>query len=239
MKIHKDIEQKGWQWMCLRAGKITASEIGNLVTDKGEVRKWTTAMPQSYLHRKLAEKWRGHPLESFQGNRQTDQGVMYEATARNYFAALLEADIAVIGGIESDDGRLWASPDGVIGGESAQAGLEIKCTNADTHIGWLLEGGLPAEHRLQVQFSLYVSGWDGWHFLSYCKDLPHLAVEVERDPVLQETMEVAVGEFCERLDAAWKVLCEKNGGEPERRAAPAEPLKFSWETQDGPVDYRV
>lgn len=237
MKIVRDIQQTSWDWFVRRAGKVTGSELGNLITDKGKIREWKSAMPNSYLHRKLAEKWRGGPLETFMGSRQTDQGQMYEEKARNYFASILEADIETIGGIESDDAKLWCSPDGIIG---EHTGLEIKCPNADTHVGWLLDGGVPEEHVLQVQFALYVTGWPRWQFLSWVKDMPHLAVIVEADETLASTIEEALAEFQARFDEGWAKLCELNGGppivKPPVQPNPAfGPLKMSWETDQNDV----
>ena len=232
MKIHRDIQQKSWEWFKLRAGKVTGSELGNLITDKGAIRGWKTGMPNSYLHRKLAEKWRGMPLETFQGNRQTDQGTLWEDRARKYFSSILESDIEQIGGMESDDGLLWCSPDGIIG---ETTGLEIKCPNADTHVGWLLAGQqVPEEHVLQVQFALWVSHWPKWHFLSWAKDLPHLAVVMEPDHDLCMVIEDALAEFQERFNAAWNTLCELNGGPPivdTFKPSDPGPVKMSWEME--------
>lgn len=214
MKIRRDLAQRSWDWFRARAGKVTGSELKNLITDKLKIRSWASEMPNSYLHRKLAEKWRGEALQSFAGNAQTDQGAIYEEQARNFFGSLLEADIEQVGGIESDDGRLWCSPDGLI---SERVGLEIKCGNADTHCGWLLAGGVPEEHILQVQFSLWVSGFKQWQFLSWCKDFPHLAVAVEPNAELFAVMQIAVSDFNARLDAAFAKLVELNGGPPPKR----------------------
>jgi hypothetical protein len=234
MKIHRELQQKTWPWFEARAGKISGSELGNLITDKGKIRDWKTGMPNSYLHRKLAEKWRGAPMETFTGSRQTDQGNILEPQARNYFAALLESDITEIGGMESDDGRLWCSPDGIIG---ETVGLEIKCPNADTHVGWLLDGPhVPEEHVLQVQFALFVTGWPTWRFLSYVKDMPHLAVNVTPDDELQETIMEAVACFKAKFDADWDRLCELNGGPPPPRPKvemTTGPIRFSWEQGAG------
>jgi hypothetical protein len=256
MKIHRAIQQRSWDWFKLRAGKVTGSELGNLITDKIKIRDWKTAMPNSYLHRKLAEKWRGEALQSFGGSQQTDQGVIYEEQARNFFASLLEADIEQVGGIESDSERLWCSPDGIIavgetcgdcdpcvGGRPDQCaispaklvGLEIKCPNADTQVGWLLSGGVPEEHVLQVQFSLWVSGFKQWRFLSWCKDFPHLAVSVEPNAELFAVMESAVSDFNARLDAAFAKLVELNGGPPPKR----KPFIPSPPENHDPDDYKV
>jgi hypothetical protein len=216
VRIERAIQQKSWDWFKLRAGKVTGSELKNLITDKLAIRKWTTEMPNSYLHRKLAEKWRGEALQSFGGNAQTDQGAIYEEQARNFFGSLLEADIEQVGGIESDDGRLWCSPDGLL---NDTVGLEIKCPNADTIIGWVLAGGVPEEHVLQVQFSLWVSGFKHWLFMAWCKDLPHLAITVEPDQAIVSTIEEAVRDFNARMDAGFAKLLELNGGPPPKRRA--------------------
>lgn len=234
MKIHRTLQQKTWPWFQARAGKVTGSELGNLITDRGKLRDWKSAMPNSYLHRKLAEQWREGPLETFLGNRQTEQGNIWEPMARKYFSALLESDIEEVGGIESDDGQLWCSPDGIIG---QTVGLEIKCPNADTHIGWLLDGQhVPEEHVLQCQFALLVSGWPEWKFLSYVKDMPHLYVSVTLDQALAQVMIDALQEFQKRFSAAWSQLCELNGGAPPPRPVSIltpGPIKFSWETDQG------
>ncbi len=214
MKIHDQLEQKSWDWFKARAGKVTGSEINRLITDKLALRSWKSAMPNSYLNLKLAEKWRGEALQSFAGSQQTDQGLIYEEKARSYFASLLERDIRTIGGMESDDGKCWCSPDGII---TDGVGLEIKCGNADTHIGWLLDGTLPEEHLLQVHFGLFVSGFKEWKFLSWSKDLPHLAVTVTPDEAITCVIAEAVQGFNERLDAAFQKLVELNGGPPPVR----------------------
>ncbi len=221
MKIHREIEQKSWAWFTARAGKVTGSELGNLITDKGNIRGWNTEMPNSYLHRKLAEKWRGQALQSFQGNRQTDQGIMFEDRARKHFASFLECDIETVGGLESDDGQLWCSPDGII---SETIGLEIKCPNVDTHVGWLLDGPqVPEEHVLQVQFALFLTGWQQWQFLSWVPDMPHLAVTVERASEITSIIRSALDDYQIRFENGWHKLCELNGGPPPKH----EPMVFA------------
>lgn len=226
------MQQKSWEWFQARAGKVTGSELRNLITDKGTIRDWKSGMPNSYLHLKLAEKWRGKPLETFMGSRQTDQGNLWEDRARSYFASLLDREIKQVGGIESDDHLLWCSPDGIM---AETAGLELKCPNADTHVGWLLAGDqVPKEHVLQVQFGLYVTGWSEWVFGSFVSDMPHLLLTVKPTPRLLYTIEKAVAEFQARFSIAWQMLCDLNGGpppEPTKFVPTPGPVRFSWEQQ--------
>ena len=236
MKIHRDLTQRTWPWFTARAGKVTGSELGNLITDKGALRGWKTGMPNSYLDRKIVERWRGGPEQTFMGNQQTDQGNIWEPKARSYFSALLDREIEQVGGIESDDGKLWCSPDGLIGDD---LGLEIKCPNASTHVGWLREGQqVPECHVLQCQFALYVTGWPVWQFLSFVNDMPHLAVLVERDEALFEVIGDALAEFQVRFEEGWKVMLERNGGPPPPRQTfipSAGPIKFSWECDQNDI----
>jgi hypothetical protein len=221
MKVIRSIEQRSWDWFQMRAGKVTASGIGKLITDKFALRKWSTEMPNSYLHLKLAEKWRGIPEEQFGGNRQTDQGVFAEPQAFSVYSALQDRPVERIAGIDSETG-LWCSPDGwlrldVPPDAEGDAGLELKCPMASTHIGYLLAGVLPEEYVLQVQFSMFVTGAAKWHFFSFCKDLPDLFVEVQRDPSVIEAIEVATELFREKFEAGWVRLCDLNGGPPPPR----------------------
>ena len=214
MKIHSELQQGSWDWITARAGKVCGSELRYLITDKLKIRDWKSEMPNSYLHRKLAEKWRGQALESFSGSRQTDQGVIYEEQARNYFSSFLEADIQTIGGMESADEKCWASPDGIMGED---VGLEIKSPNPENQVGWLLAGTVPEEHVLQVQFGLWVSGFKHWWFLAYCKDFPHLAISVDPNEEISDLISEVVEDFNARLDAAFSKLVELNGGPPPKR----------------------
>ena len=62
MKIHRNISQGSLEWNCLRAGKVTASELDRLVTPLGKVK--TGDGPRSYLCEKVAEAWKGTTLPS-------------------------------------------------------------------------------------------------------------------------------------------------------------------------------
>lgn len=214
MKIHRGLEQRSWEWFKLRAGKITASEAKHLVTPKKLEVCANKETRRTYLNRKLAEKWHGGPLECYVSNRQTDQGIFYEPAARNAYSFLSGNTVEQIGGIESDDGRLWCSPDGWLPGEF---GLEIKCPNLDTQIGYLLDGCVPDEYVLQLQFSMWVTGARRWHFFSFFSDAPELFLEVEPIPKAFAALDEAANDFAARFDAAWARICELNGGPPKRR----------------------
>jgi hypothetical protein len=88
------------------------------------------------------------------------------------------------------------------------AGLEIKCPNLSTHVGYLLAGELPREYIPQVQGSMLVTGLSHWWFLSYYPNLPPLILKVQRDDKFCATLRVELEGFCERLDAVERKLME-------------------------------
>jgi exodeoxyribonuclease (lambda-induced) len=210
VKVFSGFEQGGLEWLTARAGVVTASEFGNLVTDKWEIRKGE--MPKTYLNKKLAERWTGQPMQDGWVSHAAEDGNLLEEEARNWLAFKFGDEIHRPAFITTDDGRAGCSPDGVIG----TAGIELKCPQAPNQVKYLLAGGLPEEYGPQVHFSMFVTRWQKWHFISYGRRLPKLVLVVERDEKIQAVIADALAGFLERLDAAYARLVEINGSEPKR-----------------------
>lgn len=227
MKILNDFEQGSPQWLQARAGIPTASEFGALITDKFAVRKG--AMVDSYIDKKLAEWWLGGPLPSHGGSFAMEQGQILEEQARPWYELEYNCEVGRVGFITTDDGMVGCSPDGWIAGDR---GLEIKCPQADTHVGYLLDGILPEQYGPQVQGSMWVTGAKSWRFLSYRRGFPALVITVESDPVAQQAITDALTSFLVKLDVGKRKLIELNGGEPKRATPQHGPVKFSFEDDD-------
>lgn len=207
MKIH-EVDQGSLEWMQLRAGIPTASELDALLTPKWKIK--TGAGPQTYLEKKLAEWWQGGPLPGFSGAFDMEQGQILETEARPWYALTYNVDIQRVGFITTDDGTAGCSPDGLING----SGLEIKCPQAHTHVGYLLAGVLPDEYAAQVHGSLFVTGLPAWRFVSYRRGFPPLVLEVERDEEICETISNALALFQEQLEEGKGRMIEINGEPP-------------------------
>ena len=212
MKIH-NVEQNSVDWMILRSGKVTASEMDALVTPLGKIK--TGDGPRSYLMKKVAEAWLGGPLPSVQGVFDIDQGKILEEFARPAFEVESSLEVKTVGFITGDDERIGCSPDGLIGGDQ---GLEIKCPRIENHIRYLMDGVVPPDYVIQVQGSLYVTGFKRWTFVSYRRRLPMFILDVEPDEKIQDSIGQALEMFFEFFDEAWVRLCEINGGPPKRPA---------------------
>lgn len=211
MKIHNALIQGSPEWHAVRAGKITASELGRLVTPLGKVREGDG--PKTYLMEKVAECWTGAPLptvEFWDG----DQGQFLEEYARPAFTLETGLEVKTVGFIESEDGKMGCSPDGLIGDD---CGLEIKCPHIQKHVRYLLDGKLPEDYVLQVQGSMYVTGFKIWKFFSFRRGLPPLILTVEPDAKIQQAIAEALKKFNAQLDEALEKLTALNGGVRQER----------------------
>lgn len=208
MKIYTDIEQGTLEWLQIRAGKVTASELDNLLTPKFEER--TGEMPKTYLYKKVAEGFRGKPLddEDF-SSFHTENGQMLEDEARKYYCwDILPKGVRLTdaGFVEHDDGRFGCSPDALVGEDS---GVEIKCPMTKTHVKYLLNGTLPPDYAAQVHGSLYATGRKTWQFMSYARKFPPFLLTVERDEAICAKIEAALKSFYARYDEAMEKLRKK------------------------------
>lgn len=207
------------EWNQVRAGKITASELDRLVTPLGKVR--TGDGPRSYLMEKVAECWTGSPLptaEFWDG----DQGQFLEEYARPAFTLETGLEVEQVGFIESDDGKMGCSPDGII---SSRCGLEIKCPHIQKHVRYLLDEKLPEDYVLQVQGSLFVTKFPAWKFFSFRRGMPPLILTVEPDPVIQQAIHEAVQLFTGKLEVALEQLTKLNGGVRPEHPKPMQPVE--------------
>lgn len=210
MKIHTDFEQGSLAWMQARAGVPTASEFGQLVTPKFEVRKG--GMPDTYLAEKVAEWWLNGPLAGFNAFA-TEQGHLLEEEAKPGYTLETGDEVQKVAFCTTDDGRVGCSPDGLIGDDG---GVEIKSPQISNHVKYLLAGKVPDDYVAQVQGSLFVTGRKWWRFFSYCRKMPSLILTVEPDPVAQGAITDALAKFLARFESAKARLIELNGGPPAR-----------------------
>lgn len=221
MKIHEGIEQGSVEWFLLRSGRVTASTAEALVTNLGKVKTGDAA--KTLLVEILAENWVGGPLPSFQGALDCENGKILEERARPCFTLETGKAVKEVSFIEGDDERTGCSPDGILTDE--KAGLEIKSPRMENHIRYLLDGIVPADYVIQVQFSLYVTQWPRWYFMSYRSQFPPLILKVEPDEKIQSAIKTALDVFFENYEAAFKKLVETNGGLPNPKQRGKVPFR--------------
>ncbi len=194
MIVHK-CEQLSPAWFEARKGIPTASQFGRILTPKTMK---LSAAADEYICELVAERFCLIPPAEKTLNAAMRHGVEYEPEARRWFEFDAGVDVQQVGFIATDDGRFGCSPDGLVG---ETCGLELKCPQGKTHVGWLMAGGLPDDHKAQVHGSMIVTGRTSWWFLSYCPGLPPLKLLVLRD-AYTDALAAALEQFSARLSEA-------------------------------------
>lgn len=214
----------------MRAGIPTASEFGNLITDKFAIRKGE--MVESYISRKLAEAWVGGALPGF-NTYDLEQGQIREKYAIPYYEIMFGEEVKKVGLITNDSKTVGASLDGLIG---ESLGLEVKCLQMQNHVKLLTSGQMPEEYGPQVQGGMWVTGFKMWKFMAYCPGFPAFVTVIERDEEAQSAISTALAAFQVRFEAGMDKLIALNGGERPKPNAFREAVMR--ETKPDIADYR-
>lgn len=167
-----ECEQGTPEWFAARLGLPTASEFHTVmaVGERGGKSKTRVV----YLNKLAGEILTGEPMANYV-NADMERGKLMEDEARDLYAFQNNVEPQRVGFVRN--GEKGASPDSLM----FNGGLEIKSAAAHIQVARLLDGGLPSEHRAQVQGGLWVCEREWWDFCSYCPKLPLLQVRVYRD----------------------------------------------------------
>jgi hypothetical protein len=168
-----DCEQGTPEWFSARLGIPTASMFATVMAVGVKGGKSLTRI--AYLNKLVGEILTGEPMENYV-SADMERGKLMEDEARDLYTFESGAEPVRVGFIRN--GNVGCSPDSLI---DENGGLEIKSAAAHIQIARLLDGGLPSEHKAQVQGSLWVCEREFWDFCSYCPKLPLLRVRVQRD----------------------------------------------------------
>ncbi|HEX3523932.1 MAG TPA: YqaJ viral recombinase family protein [Stellaceae bacterium] len=203
MRVHK-VKQGGARWHRLRLGKVTASEFNKIVPlQKGG---WSAAGKQ-LMYRLVAERLMSKEVERQYVSQAMIDGIEREPYAAAAFRQMAACDLDDGGFFETwelgDDepGRIGCSPDRIIRGTNTV--LEIKCPEAQTHVGYMI-GGPGDAYQEQCQGQMLIGGWEKVHFFSWFPD-PRIAPywqERPRDDAYIAKLTRWLADFCEELDKA-------------------------------------
>ena len=171
--IALEFEQRSPEWFAARCGIPTASSFDKIITPTGKA----STQAEAYGFTVLAERLTGY-AQSWSGNQWTERGAELEDEARGYYEFVTGRTVQPVGFCLTDDRMVGCSPDGLIGEDGA---LELKCPKPETHVKYLLKGGMVSDYIPQVQGQLYVTGRQWVDFVSYCRGIEALIVRVARD----------------------------------------------------------
>lgn len=181
------------EWDECRLGIPTASEFDKILTTKGEPSK----QAQKYLYRLAGERV-SRMKEDFYKNAIMERGNVVEEEARHFYDVLNDVTVERVGFCYGNESKTFGcSPDGLVGKDGL---VEIKCPIQSTHVGYLLDGGLPMDYFQQVQGELFVTGRKWLDFISYYPAIKPLVVRVVRDEKFIRALTIELEVFCRNLN---------------------------------------
>jgi len=194
MKIVTDIEQGTPEWLALRLGIATASELDCLlVSGKGEAGFGVAAF--TYMDQLIGERITEEAAEIPFQTKATIRGHEQELVARSLYEGREEVSATQVGIILNHG--IGYSPDGLVGDDGL---IEIKTKLPKFQVGVILADEVPKEHIPQCQGGLWVSEREWIDFISYWPGMPLFVKRMYRDEVMIRKIAERVNTFYEILD---------------------------------------
>jgi predicted phage-related endonuclease len=195
LKFH-NVEQGQGDWLKVKLGVVSGSNISKALAKKG------TETRQGYLM-DLVGQIATRRFDEING-KALEHGTINEPAARAAYEFETGHNVQQTGFIYCEERRIGVSPDGLI--PSINKGLEIKNPfTAKVHADFLCNDRIKSEYELQVQFSLYVTGYESWDFCSYHSAFKSNMLKIktfERNDKLFERFDNEIPEFLKELDEA-------------------------------------
>lgn len=195
------MEQRSPEWFAMRAGKVTASRVADLIA---KTKTGWGASRANYQAELIVERLMGTSGGGFT-NAAMQWGTDQEPFARDAYIAksgLEVQEVAFV--IHPAISMSGASPDGLVGDFGM---LEIKCPNTATHIETLISGKIPEKYQTQMLWQMACCGRDWCDFVSYDPRLPaEMELFVQRLPrderrinELEKEVEIFLAEVEQKL----------------------------------------
>lgn len=204
---HRDVEQGSLEWLELRRGILTSSEMKLIITPtlkvaaNGEVKK--------HLYDLLAQRVTGHIEPHFQ-TYDMERGNFDEEHARAKYSEEYEP-VEEVGFVTNDKLGfvIGCSPDGLVGDDGQiEAKSRLQKLQMHTLIEHIALGEIPPDYLIQVQSSLFVTERKWLDFVSYSGGMHMACVRCYPDAKIHEALGNAAIQFEADL-AAKREIYEK------------------------------
>lgn len=186
-------EQGSPEWFSAKLGVISASNIKYVLAKKG------TDTRNGYIAELVAQVATGEIPEL--NARSLEWGKFQEENARSAYEFAADCKVDQIGFIYGLNRRTGCSPDGIIKGRK---GVEIKCPyTSKVHVEFLSMDKIKLDWLYQVQFSMWVTGFETWDFCSFDPRFKKALLKIhtiERDVEMMKRFDEEVASFIFEMD---------------------------------------
>lgn len=193
---HNTIEQGNDEWLSLRRGILTASEMKHIITP-GKLQYATNEKERSHLYELAAQRISGYVEPQYVSDDML-RGMTDEIEARILYDKNYH-NITECGFITNDKYgfKIGYSPDGLVGDDGV---IECKSRRQKFQIESIANDVMPPEYIIQVQTGLMVSERKWCDFVTYSAGLPMFTKRIYPDEKVQSAIVIAAKEFYERLE---------------------------------------
>lgn len=196
MKIVTDIKQGTPEWLALRLGIVTASELDCLLVSGKHPTGFGVAA-FTYMDQLIGERITEEAAELPFQTKATIRGHEQEGVAFEIYEAREDVKVQTVGIILNRG--IGYSPDGLVGTDGL---IEIKTKLPKFQVGVILSGEVPKEHVAQCQGGLWVSDREWIDFISYWPGMPLFVKRMNRD-------EAMIRKIAERVKLFYEILDER------------------------------
>lgn len=191
---HDNVTQGSDEWLSLRCGRLTASEVKKIITPTLKIANNGETRSHAY---ELAFQRISNFVEPQYVSDSMLRGQEEEFYARQAYCENF-APVTEVGFITNDKLGfvLGYSPDGLVGDDGL---IEIKSRCGKYQVQTIAEDAVPDEYMLQLQTALLVSEREYIDFVSYSGGLPVFVKRVTADPDYQEAIIAAATAFEDRV----------------------------------------
>lgn len=191
---HPEVNQGSEAWLTMRMGLLTASELRLIVTptlkvasnDKERAHVWEIAAQR--ISQYVEPRYIGDDMLRGQEDEYYARQIYHDK-----FAPVAET------GFVTNDAwgfTLGYSPDGLVGDGGL---IEIKSRRQKFQIETIATGEVPADHMVQLQAGLLVTGREWIDFVSYSGGLPMIVIRVAPIAEYHEAIIAAASAFEARV----------------------------------------
>lgn len=208
MKITHEIEQGSPEWLDMRLGLITCSEISAIRADG--------AGAQTYINALAYERITGESSSVFDGNEWTKRGQELEPVARQMYEKKTGKSVYMISFVENKG--FGYSPDGLILQPKTApedlhrfcGGIEIKVKQPSEQIHILRTGEIPKKHLDQLHGGMSCAELDWMDFVSYCPNLPLFIKRIHANDIEKEMQKIEklVDKYNQQIDEVVNQITE-------------------------------
>jgi hypothetical protein len=168
LKVYATLEQGTPEWFRARAGIVTASVVGLLITPKTlklAANETARGLTETLVAERITEY-----VEVMHPTADMERGTLDEPYARAAYAEHY-APVSQVGFMVRSERpfRLGYSPDGLVGDDGL---IEIKSRKQKKQLATILADEVPLENMAQLQAGLLVSGRAWIDYVSYCGGMP-------------------------------------------------------------------